>query len=210
MKEYKLHSHGKNWFHFRADLTHTMESFSITYLHDGTVVMHGDYGTLAWQRDWFPEHLDYGFPHKGTYIGYFAEKIVRAEDSQHIREWTQDNAIRDLKEAILQYIDDGDEFDDCYHAYVEMLAKMEDVEYSEHEFVEEFMEHDIDSEDWSDMGIDYTEIFRHKFECLISVYDVIMECVKKNTVDHAQAPLAKAAVHELVATKRTPRLHQIN
>lgn len=179
MKEYKLHSHGKNWYHFRSDLTNTMESFSITYLHDGTIVMHGDYGCLAIQREWFPRHRDYGFPSKDSGIGYFAEKVVRASDSQKIQEWTHENAVKDLKDAIQQYADDDEEHDIYYSAYVHMLKELESIEYSEHEFAEEFMIFDIDTDAWSDMGIDYTDIFKHKFECMKSVSDIILQTIQK-------------------------------
>jgi len=45
MTKFELHSHahGDNWFHFRNDLGSVMESFSVTYCHDGTVCMTGDY-----------------------------------------------------------------------------------------------------------------------------------------------------------------------
>lgn len=185
MKEYKLHSHGKDWYHFRYDLTNTMESFSITYLHDGTIVMHGDYGCLAVQREWFPNNCDYGFPSKDSGIGYFAEKVVRAEDSQKIREWTHENTVKDLKDAIQQYGDNYEEHDVYYNAYLHMLKELESIEYSEHEFAEEFMKFDIDTDAWSDMGIDYTDIFKHKFECMKSVSDIILQTIQDdNSIDN--------------------------
>ena len=175
MKEYKLHSKGVNWFHFRLDQKSSMESFSITYCHDGTVCMHGDYGCLAWQREWFPKHLDYGFPAESTGIDYFASKVVRASDSQKIREWTQENAIKDIKNTLKTYIEDGDDDDDQYlKAFTEMLEKMKSCEYNQHEFSEEFLEYDIDTDSWVDIGIDYTDIFKHKFKCLKFVQNQIL------------------------------------
>ncbi len=103
MNDYKLHSRGENWFHFRKDLNSVMESFSITYCHDGTVVMTGDYGCLVWRREYFSDRVDYGFPSKETWIGYFAEKVVRAEDDQNIKFWKRELAAEEIKEDIETY-----------------------------------------------------------------------------------------------------------
>lgn len=182
MKEYNLHSKGDNWFHFRSDQNSTMESFSITYCHDGTVCMHGDYGCLSWQRSWFPEQFDYGFPAELTGIDYFASKIVRASDSQKIREWTQENATKDIENTLKTYIEDGDHDDDPYlKAFTEMLEKMKSYEYNQHEFSEEFFAYDIDTDSWVDIGIDYTGIFKHKLKCLKSVSDKILNAINSDT-----------------------------
>ena len=170
MKDYKLHSKGDNWFHFRSDKKSAMESFSVTYCHDGTVCMHGDYGCLAWQREWFPNHLDYGFPAELTGIDYFASKVVRASESQKIREWSQENAIKDIENTLKTYIKNGDDDDDEYFkAFTEMLEKLKSCEYAEHEFATDFFDYDIDTDSWSDVGIDFTDIFIFKFNCLKSV-----------------------------------------
>ena len=181
MNEYNLHSKGDNWFHFRLKLNSSMESFSVTYCHDGTVFMHGDYGCLAWQREWFPEHFDYGFPAELTGIDYFASKVVRASDSQKIREWTHENAIKDIENTLKTHIEDGDD-DQYLKAFTEMLEKMKSCEYSQHEFSEEFFEYDIDTDSWGDVGIDYTDIFKHKFKCLKSVSDKILNAINSDTL----------------------------
>ena len=181
MKEYKLHSHGDNWVHFRSDQKSSIESFSVTYCHDGTVCMHGDYGCLAWQREWFPKQFDYGFPAELTGISYFASKVVRASDSQKIEEWTQERAIKDIENVIKQCIEDGDDTDSEFNAFNGMHDKLKSCEYTEHEFGEEFFAYDIETESWSDVGIDYTDIFKHKFECLKQVSEQILNVLRSDT-----------------------------
>lgn len=116
MREFKIHSIGDNWYHFRSNMHSSMESFSITYTHDGTVVMTGDMGVLAWQRRIFPDNPDYGFPDKNTGLAYFSEKIVRAEEAQKIRTWDREEAKKDILSSM-----------DCYnpeHSAKELVALM--------------------------------------------------------------------------------------
>lgn len=94
-----VYQSGENWIHFRCDPRSMMDSFSVTYCYDGAVCMTGDMGCLVWQRKWFPKEPDYGFPYADTGIDYFAEKIVRAEESQVIRSWDRDVAVIDITEA---------------------------------------------------------------------------------------------------------------
>jgi len=175
MKEYNLHSHGDNWFHFRSNQNSSMESFSVTYCHDGTVCMHGDYGCLAWQREWFPEHFDYGFPAELTGIDYFASKVVRASESQKIKEWTQENAIKDIEVMLKRWVEDGDDTNAEFKFLQTMLNNLKSVEYGEHEFINEVMDEDIDTEMWCDIGVDYTDIFKFKFNCLKLASDQILK-----------------------------------
>ena len=98
--EYILHSRGEEWFHFRIAPESLIESFSVTYCHDGTVFMTGDLGCLTWRRPWFPDRPDYGFPSDESGIGYFAEKVVRSDSEQKIHEWTTDKAMWDMREAM--------------------------------------------------------------------------------------------------------------
>lgn len=181
-KKYELHSYGLNWFHFRSKQTSTIDSFSVTYCHDGTVVMHGDYGCLAWQRNWFPKHIEYGFPCESTGIDYFASKVVRASDSQKIKEWKQKTAVSDIEAYIKYSIEYGDD-DDDFNSFNEILVNLKSCEYNESEFVSECFERNIDSEAWSEFGIDYTNIFKHKFECLKAVSAQILNVVEINTPD---------------------------
>lgn len=97
-REFHLHSKGKNWVHFRKNLDSICESFSVTFLHDGTCVMSGDYGTLVWRRNFNGDNMDIGFPSKETGIDYFAEKCTR--EDQLIKTWKKEKALEDIKEAL--------------------------------------------------------------------------------------------------------------
>ena len=174
MPEYTLHSRGENWFHFRIDPTSAAQSFSVTYCHDGTVCMTGDMGCLVWQRDYFPKKLDYGFPYERIGIGYFAEKIVRAEESQVIRAWDRDAAIADIEQALLE--DRGTQDNEvleyahaqmCDHGsgYREMLAAFDGM-------------HTIEGEEYCEFGWDYSPIFKKRFDMLRSVSRIILDAVK--------------------------------
>lgn len=179
--KFKLHSIGENWYHFRRDPNSGIESFTISYIHDGTVCMTGDYGCLCWQRQFFPKKLDYGFPNNKTWIGYFAEKIVRAEDSQKIRTWKLELAIEEIKESLEEYRYeknvDGIKALECVlnqityneeegdYGYIQMLEVFNDLEYQ------------IESEDFYTYGRCYTDDFIRRFEMAKSVSDQILEAV---------------------------------
>lgn len=129
LRKHSLHSRGANWFHFRSDPHSAIESFSITYCHDGSVCMTGDMGCLVWQREYFPKTPDYGFPYPGTGIDYFAEKIVRAGGSQVIRSWNLDAAINDIAAALRE--DRAEEDREVLSHVHDRLSGFESGEYSE-------------------------------------------------------------------------------
>lgn len=176
---FQLHSHGDNWFHFRKHLDSVMESFSVTYCHDGTVCMTGDYGCLCWQREFFPKRPDYGFPNKQSGIGYFAEKVVRAEQDQNIKTWKKDLAIREINESIEQrksedtknieiltlqnILDELDYFEDGDYGYIQMLEAFSQTNTH------------IEPETYHDYGRCYTDAFVQRYEKLISISDMILE-----------------------------------
>ena len=175
--EYKLHSRGKNWFHFREDLKSAMESFSVTYCHDGTVCMTGDMGCLVWQREYFPKTLDYGFPFAETGIGYFAEKITRADTLQNIRSWSRALATKEIAEAIREDRDDEDR-DALEHVYY-YLSGLESGEHGYFQMLEKFNDvaHHLECEEYCEFGRDYSELFKTRFEMLKSVSNLILESV---------------------------------
>lgn len=161
-----------------------MESFSITYLHDGTVCMSGDMGCLMWQREYFPKRPDYGFPYKDTGIGYFAEKICRAEECQKIEDWKRDRAIAEIEESIKEYSEErGNEQN--IKALEEVLEEMgcEDNEYGHFEMLNAFngKNHSLEGEDYCNYGMDYSDTFRRKFEMLKSVSGLILEAINVKT-----------------------------
>lgn len=180
-EQFKLHSQGTNWFHFRKKFGSLIESFSVTYCHDGTVCMTGDMGCLVWQREYFPEKLDYGFPYKDTGIGYFAQKIVRAEECQVIKEWDKELAEQeimvDIEERRLEECDEAD-----IKALEEVLKQMtmfETGDYGCFKMLDAFMDlkHNIEGEVWCEYGRRYSKSFEMRFDMLKSVSDQILEAV---------------------------------
>ena len=182
MKEFMLHSRGENWFHFRANMGSMVESFSVTYCHDGTICMTGDYGCLCWRRnyDFLPKGADYGFPSEGTYINYFAEKVVRAEAAQKIKTWKKGLARSEIIESIKEYRCEGSEkaarqlefvlneldyFEDGDYGYIQMLEAFDDSEYC------------IESEYFCEIGQTYTNLFRMQFDMVQSVSNLILDSI---------------------------------
>jgi hypothetical protein len=178
--KYQLHSSGENWFHFRKDLNSIMESFSVTYCHDGTVCMTGDYGCLSWRREWFSGRIDYGFPGKLSGIGYFAGKVVRAEEDQKIKTWKRELAVKEIDEAIANK--DGEWSEASIKTFKNVSDRMnyfEDGEYGQIQMIEAFSDAGggIESETLVDLGVDYTDSFKFKYELLTSVSDLILQVV---------------------------------
>lgn len=172
MKEYTLHSKGENWYHFRAHQDSICESFTVSYLHDGTCVLSGDYGTLTWKRQCFPPKLDYGFPGKDTHIHYFAEKICEFPDNfQKITFWNKTKAIEQIKKVLEEYED--------IEAKQELIAALERTnagiqgEMEMYDLLQEY----YPSGDWweGNYGEDYTDHFKFQFAILQQVSDVIYE-----------------------------------
>lgn len=187
VEQFKLHSQGANWFHFRKKLGSLIESFSVTYCHDGTVCMTGDMGCLTWQRNYFPEKPDYGLPYEGTGIGYFAEKIVRACECQVITEWDKELAEKQIKDAIEERkADELDEYDiKALEEVYDRLSGFEDGAYGYVEMLTIFSDipHDIESEEWCEYGRRYSKSFEMRFELLKSVSDLILEAVAEDDMN---------------------------
>ncbi len=185
LPEFKLHSHGENWYHFRKKLDSLIESFSITYCHDGTVCMTGDMGCLVWQREYFPETPeDFGFPYCDTGIEYFAEKIVRVDECQVIKEWDRKQAEQEIRSAIEDRKFEEMNFTEDIASLENVLDRISYFENGEHgygEMINAFMElkHDIDSEEWCEYGKGFSKTFKMKFELLKSVSDQILKLAAK-------------------------------
>ena len=177
IEEYKLHSKGENWYHFRKNPDSITESFSITYCHDGTVCMTGDYGCLCWQRSFFPKYLECGFPNEKTNISYFAEKIVRAEVAQVIKAWKKDLAIEQIKETIEEYRYENDtEGIELLEGILEQMEYIEDRDtYGYIQMLEVFGgQNHIDGECYYEYGRCYTDLFKMQFAMIQSVSDIII------------------------------------
>ena len=173
--KYILHSRGDNWFHFRTDPNSITESFSVTYCHDGSVGMTGDMGCLVWQRAYFPEKPDYGFPYSDTGIGHFAEKVVRAEESQVTRSWNRDTAIADIKAALVEGRDEEDR-EALFYVY-DRLHGFEPDEYGYFQMLEAFEDvpHEIEGEEMCEFGWDYSGSFKLRFKLVQSVSQLIID-----------------------------------
>lgn len=181
--EYKLHSSGDNWYHFRKYSGTTLESFSVTYCHDGTVCMTGDYGCLCWQREWFPglDRIDYGFPSLDTGINYFAEKVVRAAEIQNIKTWKKDVALVELNELLEEY--ESENNSDAVLVLGDIIQTVDNGEnigeYGHIKMCEAFVDSDYPFEEFYEFGICYTDLFERQFEMLQSVSSTILECVNR-------------------------------
>lgn len=156
---YKLHSKGENWWHFRKILDSIEESFTITTIHDGTVVLSGDYGLLAFRCEAFS--VRFGFPNSETNIGYFSEKVCR---EIKIKDWNFDRAIKDLQDDIKETCwDDAAHMREC----LEKASGFPECE-TEQEFIARCTEtfDNTDAENYWGMGEDYTDRFKFQFELL--------------------------------------------
>lgn len=175
---YRIHTRGENWFHFRAIRRTAMESFSITYCHDGTVCMTGDMGCLSWQRMFFPKTPDYGFPFADTGIDYFAEKVARAEEMQKTKSWDAERAIRDIAEAICEERDAEDT--SLLRDVLDCLSCFESEEYGYFQMIDVFQEraNSIEVEEYCEYGMWYAPHFIQRFGLIRSVSDLILEAVE--------------------------------
>jgi hypothetical protein len=155
MLDFRLHSKGENWWHFRKDLDSIARSFTVTVVHDGTVVLSGDYYLLAFRCEWDARR---NFPNNETGIDYFAEKVITPTT-----EWNFEAAIEDLKDSIKENTDG-------ISLINERLAKVDD--WSECETQSEFITQcrnefdNLEVEDCVGFGVRYTDRFKHQFELL--------------------------------------------
>ena len=156
-EDHKLYSKGENWWHFREDPNSTMGSYSITVIHDGTIVLTGDYGVLAvrwvyFPKDWKQIRL---IITDDIHINYFAEKVVKHNSPPKIMHWKEERAIKDIMEYIKDWdlIDDVDEFMEslCFDTQESMYNDLMDK---------------MPTSDWTecDFGIDYTLAFKWQLE----------------------------------------------
>jgi len=178
--KYQLHSKGKNneWFHFRRNLDSLCESFTISYLSDGTCVMSGDYGTLTWKRNSFTQGRegkhDFGFPGKDDNISYFAEKVCNFGIRQQIEGFNSELAWEQLEEHYLEYCDYS-------QTKFNELKEKHKYDWGEEKTQEEFytfLHNDLQMDDLEDYGIEYNKAFRFRFELLQEVSKIILDEVK--------------------------------
>jgi len=183
LSKYKLHSKGENWFHFRVKPNEYNESFTVTFCYDGIVCMTGDMGVLAWQRTYYPEVYDYGFPNSETNMAYFAEKIVRAEESQKIKTWDIEVARSDIRDAIKTYTEYGDckKEIEVLKDVLDSIDGFENGEYGRVQMIRMFEDetHELETEDFCYYGDCYTDHFEMRFKMLQAVSDQILDEVSE-------------------------------
>jgi len=121
-KKYKLHSKGENWWHFRSNPNSIMESFTVSRVHDGTIVLTGDMGCLAHRREYFKE--DTPFPCTGTSLNYFLQKVYHEFECY---EFDPKEAIKELTKDIKETY-----FEDCGAKLRGKVNRLlEDYDYSD-------------------------------------------------------------------------------
>lgn len=103
---FQIFDKGENWWTFRRNPNSFEQSFTVTILQDGTVTLTGDYGFLAFQRDWYPKDKGrpfdslWGFPATGTNITYFIEKIKALEVGTSVMDWDEERAYAEIKAVL--------------------------------------------------------------------------------------------------------------
>ena len=104
IKEFKLHSKGENWFHFRKDPDSIMESFSITYFAE-KVVRAEDQKIKTWKKDLAVKEIE-------EYLKNAEDEILSLSDDQ----------ITCLKNVLdkLSYFEDGE------YGYIQMVEAFQD------------------------------------------------------------------------------------
>ncbi len=163
-QKWHLHSQGETWWHFRK-MDSLPFSFTVTLIQDGTVVLSGDIGTLAFRRTYSPLSRDalIGFPSKDDHPGYFAQKVV-ATDNQNgwVREWAHDHALEDLKADLLERYMDSPE------ALTKMVDLIEEGLFDTFPELIDLLEDTFPSGDWYEwnFGWDWHPQFLWQFAAL--------------------------------------------
>jgi len=186
--------------HFRKKKDSVMESFSISYLADGTCILSGDFEVLVWKRDYWPKKKDFGFPYKDTGIGYFAEKVVLAHGRQQIREWDAERAKKEIEEYFIEnYKETMDSQDKIVEHVTQYYFPSNVVKISKKakEFLDElsfsyeqgpagqtemYQElNNFEESSWYEhsFGEDYTDQFKFQFQLLQSVSEKILDLTKR-------------------------------
>jgi hypothetical protein len=179
-EKYTLHSKGENWVHFRLYPDRTLESFTVSFIWDGTCVLTGDYGMLGWKRVYYPkpESRDFGFPDEGTNIDYFAQKCCMEDERLRIYEWNKELAIQEFKE-----LSKDDEDQTAARECLERLELLEDYdEIKMHEILQDYC---VDAWEWK-LGKRFTSQFVFQFELLKSVSRQIREALCPAIVQKAE------------------------
>ena len=159
---------GDNTWELRSDPDSWNNACMVTMIPDGTVILSGDYGTLAFRREYYPErnnrcHTADRFPNERTCLSYFAEKVCQFPNGiQKTTSWDPERARKEIRELIVDMkLPEGETVD----------SMMEKLQFeTEHEMVDELM----DSETWlgwdcdtvEDIGTDYTSQFKFQLEIL--------------------------------------------
>ena len=167
MEEYILADSGPNWWHFRQkkEPDAISCSFTVTAVHDGTIILTGDMGTLAVRREYFPKDKNwfFGFPDEKTSIHYFAEKVCMYP-TVNIQNWDYTRAVNEIK----KYFSDMDK-DAKQGLDLDALIVLDETFsqiFEDRKEMYEWLEDKFPGGSWHelDFGIDYKDHFKLMFE----------------------------------------------
>lgn len=175
---------GIRCFHFRRGVKSIMHAFSITFIPDGTVVLTGDYGVLAWKRESYPEHLDI-FPNGDTHIGYFAEKVDRCFQ---IKEFSVERAVKELREHFEGDYEGNLQKRDIEDLLSEIGLLDLPAEVNRHQMLEILDRYEYDEWYEFEFGEDYTSTFKANFGLLKKAMEIIFEELKRQSSDENYFP----------------------
>ncbi len=166
---------GPNWVWLQSEKGSGCNSFTVSYLHDGTCVMSGDYGVLTWKRACRFQQCDIGFPSPGTDTRYFAEKVYICEDKQNIYAFDKDEAIMDIRKELKSMevssskiraaIEEIEDFStDDMTSWIDGVRKVTEI-LNEH----------FGHRDWweSNYGRVYSDNFKFRMACLMQVSELL-------------------------------------
>lgn len=160
-KEFFLYrKFGENTWEMRSNVDSPNNGYMVTMIPDGTVVLSGDYGTLAFSRKYYPDdYLADRFPNDSTCLSYFAEKVRQHGTRQKITDWDEERAIKEITEML-----DDDELPDgeTKTTFVNGLI----FETPEEMYTELSDQLGWDSETIGGIGKDYTSSFKFHLEIL--------------------------------------------
>lgn len=104
-RKYFVSEMGEEFWHFKSEAGMMSGSFTVSIIHDGTIIFTGDYGVIAFRRDYFPknrEPLKY-FPNIGVSIDYFAEKVCGIDAHDGFKKYDSEIAPTQVREALKEW-----------------------------------------------------------------------------------------------------------
>lgn len=163
---------GKSFFFTDVNQPGTnINSFTVTHLPHGYGVLTGDLGSLLWCRHPSATSL---FPHAGTQIDYFEEKVLRAEyPKEGIRYFDLEEASKEAAEVYAHLADD--ESQEYYDEFVKRLEALACL--GEHLQEQGFYDvlSKVDGDWWEMDWTTYRPKFVSKYRMLVVAHEAIKE-----------------------------------